>query len=79
MNRHREEKEMDSKKEAWSSHYSRTMSLPIHYSQHSPSGIMENNHAQQIICCQTLIVFFGLEDCRVVHRLVRSGQQMSGV
>ena len=48
-------------------------------SQHSPSGIMENNHAQQIICYQTLIVFFGLEYSRVVHRLVRSGQQMSGV
>ena len=42
-------------------------------SQHSLSGIMENNRTQQIICCQTLIVFFGLEDSRVVHRLVRSG------
>ena len=47
--------------------------------QLSPSGIMENNHAQQTIYCQTLIVFFGLEDSRVLHRLVRSGQQMSGV
>ena len=53
MNRH-QEVGMDSKKEACSFHYSRTRSLYLFTSQHSPSGIMENNHAQQIICCQTL-------------------------
>ena len=78
MNRHREEKAWTIKKKL--GHLiTHERGRYLFASQHSPSGIMENNHAQQIICCQTLMVFFGLEDSRVVHRLVRSGQQMSGV
>ena len=78
MNRHREQQAWTVKKKLGDL-ITHERGRYLFTSQHSPSEIMENKHSQQIICCQTLIVFFGLKDSRVVHRLVRSGQQMSGV